>query len=175
MSMRSMRVVKSEKRSWMALWQLLRLPRRITQALAATDCQQDRREAAWMTYNTNTHIHLFGSVSCNLVSISPVPFSSLFLPGSTVLFSSLFFHSYNFPSLCPASLLSLALPSERRGHRQVTYAPSFGLFCIVRHGQSSRAKEMKIYRRRHNPIFYRAHSLHLLAIYLLLTSEKVLF
>lgn len=127
MSMRSMMVEKSEKRSWMALWQLQRLPRRITQALDATDCQQDRREAVWMAH---TYIS---------VDVPPVNWClfHLFLFHvfffSTVLVFSLVFHFGNFPSLCPASLLSLALPngSERRGHRQVTYAPSLGLLLLA--------------------------------------------
>lgn len=38
--------VKSEQRSWMVLWQLLCVPRRIIQTLDAKDCQQDHSEAS---------------------------------------------------------------------------------------------------------------------------------
>lgn len=56
----SKRVVKSEKKSWMALWQLQCVPRRITQALDATDCQRDHRGALWM--ETRIHIHMHACV-----------------------------------------------------------------------------------------------------------------
>lgn len=167
----SLRVVKSEKRGWMALWQLQRIPRRITQALDATDCQQDRREAPWMeTHNMDTHIHpcgcfpavfwclfhLFLSLSLFFQFYCPFLFIWLsFLQFSQLVpclpFVTLYFYHSAYPS-----------GSERGGHRQVAYAPSLGSLCepfsILGHGQSSLAREKKIYRRRNNPNFY-PHSL----------------
>lgn len=142
-----MRVVKSEKRSWMALWQLQRVPRRITQALDATDCQQDHREAPWMeTHNTNTHTHLCGcppAVYWCLFHLFPLlPLFST--PRSTVLFLFPYLLFLHFPQLVPRLLFltlyfyhffsltfSAVLSEQKRGHRQVTYAPIFRLLVLA--------------------------------------------
>lgn len=50
---------EGEKRSLLALWQLQRVPRRITRALDATDCQQDppRRSLNGDAQHELTHTH----------------------------------------------------------------------------------------------------------------------
>lgn len=60
------------------------------------------------TQHGHTYTSLWMFPRCILVSISPVSLS-LFFSSSTVLFSSFDFLSYNFPSLFPASLLSLSI------------------------------------------------------------------
>lgn len=154
-----MRVVKSEKRSWMALWQLRRVPRRITQAPHTADCQQGHREAPWMEIHNHTHtnMHRDTQTYCSrclpcriLMSVSPVscpPSFTKFYSSSLFLFLSfhfsplilrlLFSHS---PSI--SITLSTASPKqqgeERLGlacTRQVTYAASSGClsssFCFA--------------------------------------------
>lgn len=154
----------------MALWQLRRVPRRITQELRASDCQQDHRGAPSMeTRNTNTHLR-----DCPTL-VSPVFLSSPVLLSPALPFS---FSPTLFPSLLPASLffnflfISLSISpsatspssSEGRGHGQVTYAPFLGLlcgaFCILVHGQGSASS-----RRRDN-------SLSLCSLYSLFSQES---
>lgn len=118
----------------------------------------------------NTHIHpcgcflaVFWCLFHLFLSLSPFfpfycPFLFIFL--SFLQFSQLvpclpFVTLYFYHSAQPSG-------SERGGHRQVTYASSLGSLCkpfyILWHGQSSLAREKKIYRRRNNPNFY-PHSL----------------
>lgn len=122
------------------------------------------------TQHGHTYTSLWMFPRCILVSISPVSLSLslffqfycpfLFIWLSFLQFSQLvpclpFVTLYFYHSAYPSG-------SERGGHRQVAYAPSLGSLCepfsILGHGQSSLAREKKIYRRRNNPNFY-PHSL----------------
>lgn len=84
--------VKSEQRSWMVLWQLLCVPRRITQTLDAKDWKQNHSEAPWMVMHirllaqTHTSPRLCSCWVCCLFHLD----SHLFFPTSTVLFSPSF-------------------------------------------------------------------------------------
>lgn len=133
---------EGEKRSLLALWQLQRVPRRITRALDATDCQQDppRRSLNGdaqheLTHTHTHHTHLRGRhpaicFTCFLSSCS-TSVLSLSLP-------LLFFSPERLPPFFSHSLffhrsfsLSEQQREERRGHRQVAYAPSSGLFYVL--------------------------------------------
>lgn len=138
---------EGEKRSLLALWQLQRVPRRITRALDATDCQQDppRRSLNGDAQHELTHTHTSHThtshtppwtSSCYLFHLFPLlvqhfcpfplPSSTFFSPpnASPPFFShSLFFYR--------SFSLSEQQREERRGHRQVAYAPSSGLFYVL--------------------------------------------
>lgn len=123
-------------------------------------------------HTTWTHIYIPVDVSplYSGVYFTCFSLSLFFFSSSTVLYLFIWLSFLQFSQLVPClPFVTLyfyhsAYPSgsERGGHRQVAYAPSLGSLCepfsILGHGQSSLAREKKIYRRRNNPNFY-PHSL----------------
>lgn len=185
-----MRVVKSEKRSWMALWQLRRVPRRITQAPHTADCQQGHREAPWMEIHnhttTHTNMHRDTQTYCSrclpcriLMSVSPVSCPPLFY--QVLLFFPLPFSFIPLlPAYSPPTFFSLSLhlyhslhslpQAAGRGEAWLGLHQTGNICCILRLLEQLFLLCSKISRRRHSSTFLSAHSFHLLAIYLFIST-----
>lgn len=153
---------EGEKRSLLALWQLQRVPRRITRALDATDCQQDppRRSLNGDAQHELTHTHTSHThtshtppwtSSCYLFHLFPLlvqhfcpfpfPSSTFFSPpnASPLFFLTLSFFIAFF--LSPSS-------SERRGEER----PQTGSICsIFRALLRPHAHGRRMSRRRNDP------------------------
>lgn len=121
-----------------------------------------------LTYNhrhAHKHTHVFACIPLSFLHFSQlVP-----CPSFLTLYS---YHSFSLtlPASFPCS-------SDRRQPQTGNICPIFGLLVRpfhVRTEVQSSLFTQQMCRRRNNPTFYPAHSLHLLAIYLFSTKERVL-
>lgn len=147
---------EGEKRSLLALWQLQRVPRRITRALDATDCQQDppRRSLNGdaqheLTHTHTHHTHLRGRhpaicFTCFLSSCS-TSVLSLSLP-------LLFFPPRTPPPFFFSLSLFLSLFFSHRAAARGEERPQTGSICsIFRALLRPHAHGRRMSRRRNDP------------------------